>query len=421
MRISLVFLFIGLSCLAVAQQKKDRYNFAATYFGVEVEVNSQRNTFSSLNESGELEQQDLPSTLSPRLLIGGTHFWNHADFYISFPIANIRLAGSENAAISNDVFTGFRLLPFALRQDKAKPFFGVGFNSKEFRQEGANGKSQLYTNWQWYFEGGLTYVYKKRHLLGLEARYFSKNKYNPYYDRVNSSSVEVSPFSFSLSYKKLFDFSAGFRSEKSKQFFTKLKSDLTEKKQLNTYSIGVGMSAFIPFEKIDYASRNEFFNDQIDPSLFPEIGVAYYHHNLDASARISYRPILQEEKAYDYEFSLRNHSIAIEAFKFIGDYHGFVPFVGPYLSQNYYHLTESDGGKKVTDISECSIGYGLSFGWDIRFTETDYLILRTNMRYTPDFNQKLNGLNYSGSGLEFNFIQLVYYPQRHQASKNLTL
>ena len=53
------------------------------------------------------------------------------------------------------------------------------------------------------------------------------------------------------------------------------------------------------------------------------------------------------------------------------------------------------------------------FGWDIRPSEFgDWWILRTNLRYFPQL--KINkGANYlSLQHLEFNFIQLVIYPQK---------
>lgn len=412
-------LFLIFSIYLSSQAQKNRYRFAATYFGVEGELNLQSNRFTTLNSKGNLQSEKLPSTFAPRLLIGGTHFWNHADFYLSLNLGSLRLNGSKNADISNDVLTGFRVLPFKLKQKRPKPFIGIGFNSKEYRQKGSNGESQLYTNWQWFYEGGFTYTLNSNKLIGLEMRYFPKNEYSAYYDRNNFNNVEVSPFSFSISYKILFDFSNGYSSEKSKKLFKSMKEELAQEKKLNTFSIGIGFSAFIPFEETEHASRKAFFNDEIEPEVFPELGVEYFHHKFNASARVSYRPQQQLEKSYQYEYNLRNHSIAFEAFKFVGNYHGFMPFVGPFVSQNFYHLQEKDNGTKVTDFSESKIGYGLVFGWDIRFTETDHIILRTNMRYVPDYGFQKDQLNYTSQGLEFNFIQLVYYPQRHKKFRAL--
>ena len=418
MKKSILILLVILSLGSVKGQK-NRYRFAASYFGLSTEFEPQQNSFSYLDDSGNLKSGKLPTQFTPRILIGGTHFWNHADFYISFPMGNFRLKGSSKAKLSNDVLTGFRVIPFQLKQNRFRPFVGLGFHSKEYRQEGANGQSGLYTNWQWFYEGGLIYTHKKRSLFGVEMRYFPKNDYRVFYDRNRVQNVSTAPYSFTLSYKLLFDFSSGYISEGSKRFFKQMKADLEKEKNLNTYSIGIGVSALIPLEKSQHASRLPFFNDEIEGNIFPEVGFAYYHHRLDASARVSYRPLQQKEETYDYEYNLRNHSIAVEAFKFIADFHGFVPFVGPYVSRDFYHLKETDNGQKVTDLKSTKTGYGIVFGWDIRFTETDHFTLRTNLRYTPDFGYKADGYNYTSKGLEFNFIQVVFYPERMKVYKRL--
>tara|TARA_B110000503_G_C7128503_1_gene405769 strand:- start:1443 stop:1652 length:210 start_codon:yes stop_codon:yes gene_type:complete len=62
-----------------------------------------------------------------------------------------------------------------------------------------------------------------------------------------------------------------------------------------------------------------------------------------------------------------------------------VPFVGPYISGNNYRIVEPDNGGTITDYRASKLGYGVVFGWDIRLSQVDYLILRTNLRYTPYF------------------------------------
>ena len=110
---------------------------------------------------------------------------------------------------------------------------------------------------------------------------------------------------------------------------------------------------------------------------------------------------------------------SLEAFKFIGDYHGFVPFVGPYVASNNSRILETDKGETITDYRASKLGYGVVFGWDIRLSQVDYLILRTNLRYTPNLKYTKDGLDYTNNQIEFNFIQIVYYPKRHKIVKPL--
>lgn len=413
-KIVLIYTLLILS-LGTQAQKKDRYRFAETYFGFEAELNPQNGSFYKF-ENNLIQQAKTPSTLSPRFLIGGTHFWGHADFYISIPFYDFKLNGSKDFFQTNGVLTAFRFLPWKLKSNALLPFAGVGFNAKSIRID----KSALYGNSQWFFEGGLSYRSKKNKVFGLNMRYFPQSNYYASVNRNQLRPLEVDPFSFSLSYKTVIDFSGSYSLDKYKRYYQQLKEDLAESNNLNTYSIGIGVTALIPLEKTKHASKNVFLNDEIEGNVSLDLGLAYFLHKQELAFRMSYRPLTQKEEAYDYTYQLNRHSLAFEAFKFIGDYHGFIPFIGPYVSADYYHLKENDRGQKITDLERTNVGYGLVFGWDIRFSETDPIILRTNLRYNPDYKLKDKGLSFTAKNLEFNFIQLVIYPERIKANKKLS-
>ena len=93
--------------------QKDRYRFAETYFGFEAEYVNETGSFLHFND-GTINTEKLPSQITPRILIGGTHFWRHADFYISIPLSNLHFGGSDQVTLNNDVITGFRYLPLSL-------------------------------------------------------------------------------------------------------------------------------------------------------------------------------------------------------------------------------------------------------------------------------------------------------------------
>ena len=123
--------FILLATLTISsfaqEKKKDKYQFAHTYFGVEGEVLPQNRSFSVLNNQGGFDRKDLPSFGSARFVIGGTHFWDHADFYVSIPVAEFALSGSKNAKISNGVLTGFRYFPLKIKPNSFRPFAAVSY------------------------------------------------------------------------------------------------------------------------------------------------------------------------------------------------------------------------------------------------------------------------------------------------------
>ncbi|NOG56557.1 MAG: hypothetical protein HND54_02355 [Bacteroidetes bacterium] len=392
--------------------QNDRYRFAESFFGFESEFVSEKNSFSYYDSQNQIQRGRIASSITPRILIGGTHFWGHADFYISIPLSTIKINGNKNLSSTNGVFTGFRVLPWKLKDKGFRPYFGAGFNSKKIELN--NGPT--YTNWQWYYEWGLNFRHKNR-IVGLEMRYFSKNLYNAAIARTEKESLSVSPYSFSISYKQVIDFTAGYSTERSKKHMKAVYEKAKEEKALSAFSFGLGLTALIPLKNTELASQKPFFNDEIEGSVNIDLGIAYYINPIDASIRFSYRPLKQEETAFDYTYKLNKQSFALDAFKFIGDYHGFAPFIGPYVSFDRYHLTEIDDVVTIQDQTFNRIGYGLVFGWDIRQTKVDYITLRTNLRYTPEYNYTAGGYRFTAEQLEFNFIQLVYYPERHKIYK----
>lgn len=411
-----LFLFITICCLNTsAWTQKSRYRFAETYVGLATEFSPQQQSFAQI-ENWTLIHKKLPSQLHPRILIGGTHFWGHADFYLSIPLTSIPLSGSKEASYSNNVITGFRFFPFKLKGNSLRPFAGFGFNQMSLQL----GSGPIYGNWQTFAEAGLSYRTRQHFIFGLSAYYFQNTTFQTALNREQFSKTKLNNFSFSLSIKKAIDFSRSYENESNKRFFAKLKEELSQEHKLNTYSVGLGLSAYIPLERSEHASRKVFFNDEIEGNVGLDAAFGYYFHQTDAAIRLSYRRHKQEETAFDCSYSLKKQSVALEAFKFLFDFHGFVPFVGPFVARDHYRLKERDVQNTVTNQIDGSWSYGLVFGWDIRLSETDFFILRTNLRYNPKVDLKLNGLTYTSNAIEFNFIQLVFYPERWKSFNTLT-
>jgi len=95
------------------------------------------------------------------------------------------------------------------------------------------------------------------------------------------------------------------------------------------------------------------------------------------------------------------------------DYHGFATFVGAAISQKWLRIKKTNLSVE-NEISKFNgIKPGLIFGWDIRPNRIQSWYLRTNLRWFPNLNVKMkSGKNVSFDQLEFNFIQLVIFPER---------
>src|SRR5690554_1783136 len=96
-----LFFFITICCLSSSVfSQKSRYRFAESYVGLATEFSPQNQPFAFI-QNGVIQNKELASQLQPRILIGGTHFWGHADFYLSIPLTSIALSGSKEANYSN--------------------------------------------------------------------------------------------------------------------------------------------------------------------------------------------------------------------------------------------------------------------------------------------------------------------------------
>jgi len=186
------------------------------------------------------------------------------------------------------------------------------------------------------------------------------------------------------------------------------------------FFFGAGPSAVFPIKSSDYITDlYPFLDDKSMPIIFPDIVLGYHYTKLDLITSLSFRPINQKRKAYGFEQNIMRRSVNLECYKFLGDYHGFAPFIGVGTSYEYLTLKETDNGVAITEFSEAIFSPNIVFGWDIRPSEKgDWWILRTNLRYYPVLNLEHRDKTLSLNHLEFNFIQFVVYPQRIKKMKN---
>jgi hypothetical protein len=163
--------------------------------------------------------------------------------------------------------------------------------------------------------------------------------------------------------------------------------------------------------KSDYLESNHpYLSDRYSAAILPDLTLGRYFHQTDLNLNLSYRTYGEDFGAYDSKFSTRRHSIGIESVKFLFNYLGFVPFVGPIVS--YENLQTKVNGESYR---EEQLAVGITFGWDIRLTKTGTGLLRTNLRYYPQLSMDVEGESMMFDHLEFNFIQWVQFIGRKKA------
>lgn len=388
-----------------------RHRFAQLLVGADfVYFPSQGNTF-QFQEDGNIRDFTPPASLVPRINIAGTHFWGHANFYVSIPISNVldgAVPDGGEITFNPGVETGLRLYPWRIERGKVRPFAGAAFAMADWKQSSPEGTGDFGNVPRIPLQAGLTYQYGNW-LVELGAGRTLNNELDYYTSRQNFTSIELPStylwLGLNLQLETTLAMEPDYLSGKSEAWAEKA----AEAKALSGFSLAVGPSAaFIQGGDIRNEQLYPAFGRNRDPSAFAEFGLGYYYYPWDGHLNLAYRSNRSDRSAYGQEQTLRRRSLALEAYKFLFDFHGFVPFVGPHLSREWLELEESVDGTSVFRDTDQRWAGGITFGWDIRPDDLQPFLLRTNLRYTPmrSFNQV------SMSQLEFNFIQLVIYPGR---------
>jgi len=401
-------------------EKQSRHRFAQSTFGIDVFGNAGVKT-NFLNADGQVQALDLGNMSTPRLIIGGTHFWGHADFAVIFPLssASYDMEG-QKVAFGSTIETSFKYFPWRIKHHRVAPYIGISLTGYFFQQENTNiedGVGPDLAKGAFPLMAGFTFNHKQ-HLLEAGVSYLSRNEADYYLSEDFKSQITVSPTFFSLSYRYMLDTSLSAEKTWESGTTKKLTDKLASEGKLNNLFIGVGPSAAFALGDSNYNTEERPFLPEVINNTFMDFSLGYYLHNPDLNFSVNYRGYKGSNDAYKLKQSTQRQSIGFEITKMFGDYHGFVPYAGPIVSLEKLSLNETYGGETVHDISDNKVAMGLTFGWDIRPNRIQSFLLRTNLRWYPQLNLEVTeGKMISFNALEFNFIQLVYYPGRRKLYK----
>ena len=396
----------------LGQAANRRYTFAQSYFGVNALAIPDPPLGRVLEADGTSRGYERHAFITPAINIGGTHFWGHADFYVSITTRPVKLSSD---AVSNayhfGALTGLRVYPWKLRPGGVRPFLGYQFSPVRLRQDDAAGESYVRTR------------VKSMTSLGLGYRSRSWYAYLSY-DRLLDPATEIY---LSRTMRQSDEF--------PRQFLTlglnwtvettagsyppvvqRLDSLLTRRNTMGWF-FGVGPSAaFATRSSPAISEQRPYLDDLAMADLFPDISLGYHFTRQDLVVAAAFRPIRQRREAYGFTQRVIRNSFTLEAYKFLFDYHGFAPFLGVGIGNDFVRLTERDRDEPMVEERWHRTAPSIVFGWDIRpGRRADPFLLRTNMRYTPGLEIESEGQALSLRHLEFNFIQFVLYPRRRQA------
>lgn len=398
----LVFLPVMAVSQPYAGGQHTRHRFAQLNVGVDARILPGGKTYShTLTPAGITERMPLGTAGETRLIIGGTHFWGHADFFIAIPVYTTSKTSQTGPE------TGARIYPWSISDRHLRPYGGIGVLPVIFRQEDGASVIRIRTP----LSAGFTFN-ARQNLVDLGVSWFYRNSTNYYFSPTISGTVRQYPIAISVGYKWMLE--TTISAEKGWQSgATKMATDtLAKRRRLNGFTIAAGPSSAFFMRKSAHNETIPYIADHTLSGIFADVGLGYYWHGADVQANLAWRSYASDISAYGTQQTASRRSLAIEGYKFLGDYHGFVPFAGPALSYEHLSVTETNA-TAVTHAGKRIISPGLTFGWDIRPNRLQALLLRTNLRYFPFLAVKMpDGKDVALDALEVNFIQLVIFPGR---------
>ncbi len=387
---------------------KTRFRFAQTYLGLDSIYSPESGRIYSPIDT----PRSISHSFSPRLTIGGLHFWGHADFYVSFPIySNLFTEAALNSSlfIYSGIETGFHFYPWQLEYDTLRPFLGISWVVSSFRQtfEDESQGSHLSLH-RFPVILGLSYQ-NEWGQIDITARYIVNPNFEYYINPSEKREYQLLPLSLSLGYKYIFD--TTISNEKKSQLVKKKTEMLKKAGRLSGMSLGIGPSAAITLRTFETSGQERAFLN-INPriALLPEATLGYHIYEIDSEVRIAYRFMNQQQGGFEVEQTFRRHAVSLEFIKFLFDYNGFVPFLG--IGAEYNHLLYREKSNAPMESSASKFGLPIVFGWDIRPVVSTKWLLRTNLRYNPLTYLESQGNRVPFEHFEFNFIQFVYYFNR---------
>ena len=398
-----IVLLCSLECIGQTyiEGGKTRHRFAQSYIGTQLRfIPSNGSSISpAYNDQSKLEGV-AQSTIS----IGGTHFWGHVDFFINIPVISW-----TSSTYYPRVETGMKLFPWQLEHKKVRPFLGAFWMPSRVKTDlGAPAERHEFP-----IIAGLGYM-RGNYLLEIQGGYSFTGKTEYYTGLAQVNHIQTNPLQVSIGVKWILDTTLSAEPDWQSGKTKILTDTLTKLRRLNSWTVGIGpSSAFFLSESDHVTDHTPFMHQHKLNNIFPEFGLGYYWHKPDIQLNLAFRAIRNNKEGLGWKQQTNRRSLSLEGYKFLADYHGFVPFIGPSINSEWLNLQETMPDGTSVNYSTQLIRPGVTFGWDIRPNRLQSFYLRTNLRWVPNLNvATYSGKTFNFSQLEFNFIQAVFLLNR---------
>ncbi|HEY0977712.1 MAG TPA: hypothetical protein VGE21_09595, partial [Flavobacteriales bacterium] len=277
----------------------------------------------------------MPSTSELRLVIGGTHFWGHVHFDLAFPLVRSGHEGMRTGAE-----TGMKVFPWRIRNKFLRPWLGLAWVPVKYSQ----GEGPLLIEHRLPLSVGALYA-RRNDLLHAGLSYDTRSPTR--YPAVDGTSMAIRtpPFWFSIGWVRMFDTTLGAEPGWISGRTRSLTDTLAALGRLDgpTVSIGVSASFLLGGSSPEAAPSSRLTEHRLS-KVFPEFAAGYYFHRPDLQVEAVYRTINDRTAGYSDRHTIQRRSLALEAYKFISDMHGFAAFVGAVGSHERVVITDVRNG-----------------------------------------------------------------------------
>ena len=313
-------LFFRCCCLCILQccavsiysqifvEKQTRHRFAQNLIGLDVQTSIGGSTFIQGGD-GTFQSLDLPSTSRARIIIGGLHFWGHADFHIAIPVMfpSIEESG-QDIFFTSGVETVFKYYPWQLESNKLRPYVGVSLSPYYYEQDNNNaafGEGQQLTHVSVPFLAGMSYISKKKILeAGVTWNYANDQRY--YLNQTDFRTIQTPPLFATVALKFFFDTTVGAEESWESGRTKKWIDGLAAENKLNGFFIGAGLSSAWWMGKSSYNQESRPYIRNYGISLLGDFSLGYYWHKPDLNLAVSYRSYRASANVYGAVQSLRD-------------------------------------------------------------------------------------------------------------------
>ncbi len=389
-----------------------RFTFAESYFGLSLSLAPSPGKVNLTPDAETPDEIELPTMLAPRLVVGGLHFWAHADLYVAF--SPLWLRTSEPRGITTrftlGIEAGMKLYPWALSPGTIRPFAGIAWSVNAYSQD----DGPLLTIHQVPVMIGAAWRTSRGIFeLGASLHMFGDRDYPLGREPGNDARFIPEVLDVWLGYRYEFDSTKKFIEESRSGRLAERYEAFAREDKLDAWEFALGPSAAFPISESEFDGDGAFLSGLKRPTIVPDAAIGYYWQDFDAVVRANYRFFYASDEGYGRQHTYVRHSLSLDALKFLFDYNGFVPFLGGGVSVERldYDAHDDETGERANG-GAFKAALSVVLGWDVRPFETKAWILRTNLRFTPGLDLRRGDARVAFDHVEFNFIQLVFYPER---------